>query len=106
MAEYALLANDPRSLGGYEIISRLGDGASGVVFKAKNENGTYVAIKVLRSELADQPKVRDRLRREASALQKVKGGRTARVLSDVGQVCSRKWKFARGLAHYIYQWFS
>ena len=81
MAEYALLANDPRSLGGYEIISRLGDGASGVVFKAKNENGTYVAIKVLRSELADQPKVRDRLRREASALQKVKGGRTARVLS-------------------------
>lgn len=81
MAEYALLANDPRSLGGYEIISRLGDGASGVVFKAKNENGTYVAIKVLRSELADQPKVRDRLRREASALQTVEGGRTARVLS-------------------------
>ena len=81
MAEFALLASDPRSLGGYEIISRLGDGASGVVFKAKDVNGAHVAIKVLRSELADQPKVRERLRREASALQKVQGGRTARVLS-------------------------
>jgi serine/threonine protein kinase len=81
MAEFALLASDPRSLGGYEIISRLGDGASGVVFKAKDVNGAHVAIKVLRSELADQPKVRERLRREASALQKVKGGRTARVLA-------------------------
>ena len=76
----ALQANDPRSLDGYEIVGRLGEGASGVVYRAKQSDGTFVALKVLRAEFANDEKVRERLRREATALQRVAGGRTAKVL--------------------------
>lgn len=80
MQDDALQASDPRSLDGYEIVGRLGEGASGVVYRAKQSDGAFVALKVLRAEFANDEKVRERLRREATALQRVAGGRTAKVL--------------------------
>jgi serine/threonine protein kinase len=80
MSNDALQASDPRSLDDYEIVGRLGEGASGVVYRAKQSDGAFVALKVLRAEFAHDEKVRERLRREATALQRVVGGRTAKVL--------------------------
>lgn len=80
MSDIELRDSDPRSLDGYEIVGRLGEGASGVVYRAKQSDGAFVALKVLRAELANDEKVRERLRREATALRRVSGGRTAKVL--------------------------
>ena len=66
-------------VGSYRLESPIGSGGMGVVFKATGPDGQVVAIKVLRPELADNPTVRERLRREAGALRRVQGGRTARV---------------------------
>ena len=75
-----LTDSDPRKIGPYDVVDRLGSGASGVVYKATDVTGKVVALKVLRSEIADQPQVRQRLAREADALQKVEGSRTVRVI--------------------------
>lgn len=80
MEEESLHLSDPRLIDGYAIVARLGEGASGIVFRAVQPDGSEVALKVLRSELANDPQVRERLRREAVALQRVVGGRTAKVL--------------------------
>ncbi len=66
-------------VGSYRLEAPIGAGGMGVVFKATGPDGQVVAVKVLRPELADNPTVRERLRREAGALRRVQGGRTARV---------------------------
>jgi serine/threonine protein kinase len=75
-----LTDSDPSKIGPYDVVDRLGSGASGVVYKATDAAGRVVALKVLRPEIADQPQVRQRLAREAAALQKVEGSRTVRVI--------------------------
>ena len=72
---------DPRSVGGYRILGRLGEGGSSTVFLGQAADGSHVAIKVLHPTLAESPAVRDRLRREALTLQRVQSTRTAGVLS-------------------------
>jgi len=66
-------------IGGYRLDALIGSGGMGIVFRATSPDGGPVAVKVLRPELADNPTVRERLRREAGALRRVQGGRTARV---------------------------
>jgi serine/threonine protein kinase len=65
--------------GNYRIAEQIGAGGMGIVFRAFAPDGKAVAVKVLRPELADNPTVRERLRREAGALRRVSGGRTAQV---------------------------
>ncbi len=72
---------DPRHIAGHELIGRLGEGGSGVVFEALARDGSRVALKVLHSELANSSVLRERLGREAEALRRVQGDRIARVLS-------------------------
>lgn len=75
-----LLPEDPGTVGGYRIIGRLGAGATGVVFEAVAPDGSRVAVKVLHASLANSPGIRERLRREGTALRKVTGLRAVRVL--------------------------
>ena len=62
------------------MLARLGSGASGIVFAARDSNGNDVALKVLRPELADVPGVREKLRKEAIAIKRVSGNRTVKIL--------------------------
>ena len=59
-------------LGGYTIMSQLGSGAMGVVYRAIDDGGQAVAFKILRSDVIDKEELRERLVREAAALRKVK----------------------------------
>lgn len=57
---------DPAQLAQFRIVRRLGSGAMGVVYLARDERlGRDVAVKVLPSSLADDEQRRDRFLREA-----------------------------------------
>ena len=68
-----LQANDPTVLGKYTLVGRLGSGGFGIVYLATDPLGNQVAIKFLRSELADDQRLRTRLAREARAIAAVQG---------------------------------
>ncbi|MDL4775014.1 serine/threonine-protein kinase [Actinomadura xylanilytica] len=71
---------DPRSLGQYEMVGRLGAGGQGAVFLGKSRDGRYVAVKLLHAQMANDPAARARFTREVAAAQKVEPFCTARVL--------------------------
>jgi len=75
-----LRPGDPRRLGPYSLIGRLGGGGMGVVFLARGTRGGLVAVKSLRSELAEDPVFVSRFRQEVKAASQVESPRTARVL--------------------------
>lgn len=75
-----LLPEDPNSVGSYQLVGRLGAGATGVVYEAVSSDGERVAVKVLHPSLANSPGIRERLRREGVALQRVTGVRAVHVL--------------------------
>ncbi len=56
---------DVRSLGGYRILRRLGEGGTGAVYLAYQDGGAQVAIKVLNDRLAANQHYLDRFYREA-----------------------------------------
>ncbi|MFI6174663.1 protein kinase [Nonomuraea sp. NPDC051191] len=77
---HPLQPGDPRSLGVYRLVERLGKGAQGVVFKAEGPDGQIVAIKLLNT-LLDQPGLDgERFLREVAAARRVAQFCTARVL--------------------------
>jgi hypothetical protein len=78
-----LLPGDPRRLGGYRVLGRLGEGGMGTVFLASSVDGAPVAIKVIRAEYATNDQFRARFRAEANAARRVARFCTAQVL-DVG----------------------
>jgi serine/threonine protein kinase len=81
-----LRQGDPSRIGRYRLTARLGSGGMGVVYLGEPEHGRHrpdgglVAIKVLRPELADDPKFRKRFTREVSTLTRVRGVCTIRVI--------------------------
>ena len=83
MSDLSALNLEAGSLvGGYTLISRLGSGAMGSVWRVRDDGGHQYAMKILRDSLAeedasgersrDQLTARERLCREAMALQKVR----------------------------------
>ena len=80
MARAPLRAGDPARIGHYRLTARLGSGGMGVVYLGIGWDGSQVAVKVLRPELADDQEFRLRFRREVSALMRVKGLCTVRVI--------------------------
>jgi serine/threonine protein kinase len=75
-----LEGGDPRQVGPYQVLGRLGSGGMGRVFLARSPGGRYVAVKVVRAELAEQADFRVRFAREVAAAQKVSGVFTAPVV--------------------------
>jgi serine/threonine protein kinase len=81
MALTALKPGDPRQIGQYRLVGRLGAGGMGVVYLAQAPEGHLVAVKQLRADLADDPTFKTRFQREASTLTRVHAACTARVLA-------------------------
>lgn len=71
---------DPRQLGGYELLGRLGEGGMGRVYLARDTTGRLVAIKVIREALAEKEDFRRRFRKEVERASTVPPFCTAEVL--------------------------
>lgn len=75
-----LRSDDPRWIGAYRLMGRLGTGGMGRVYLARSPRGRTVAVKLVRAELAEQDEFRTRFRREVQAARRVGGKWTAPVL--------------------------
>ncbi|WP_203794547.1 serine/threonine-protein kinase, partial [Actinoplanes derwentensis] len=75
-----LRPEDPRHLGRYELISRLGEGGMGAVFLGRDPQGTLVAVKVIKAEYARDESFRARFRSEVNRAREVPAFCTAEVL--------------------------
>ncbi|MEW2253806.1 protein kinase [Streptomyces sp. NPDC047869] len=71
---------DPRQIGAYRLLARLGAGGMGQVFLARSDRGRTVAVKLIRRELAAQEEFRARFRQEVGSARRVGGYWTAPVL--------------------------
>jgi serine/threonine protein kinase len=77
----ALRETDPREVGAYRLLGRLGEGGQGVVFLAEGPTGSSAALKLLPP--TTDPQVRSRFLKEVAAAQRVARFCTAQVL-DAG----------------------
>ncbi|MGB8022410.1 MAG: serine/threonine-protein kinase, partial [Candidatus Nanopelagicales bacterium] len=66
-----LSLHDPRSVGPWQVHSRLGSGGMGVVYYA-TAHGSQAALKVIRPGLLDSPATRERFSREVAILRAVR----------------------------------
>jgi serine/threonine protein kinase len=72
---------DPDQVGGYTLLGRLGAGAMGQVYLGRSAAGRLVAIKTIKSELAEEPDFRTRFGQEVAAARRVSGAFTAAVVA-------------------------
>ncbi|MFB8169434.1 protein kinase [Kitasatospora purpeofusca] len=75
-----LSATDPREVGPYRLLARLGGGGMGRVFLGRSPGGLTVAVKLVRPELAEDPRFRRRFAQEIEAARRVGGFYTAQVV--------------------------
>ncbi|MCZ4098417.1 serine/threonine protein kinase [Streptomyces sp. So13.3] len=77
---HVLEPGDPRRIGEFTLVGRLGSGGMGQVFLGRSAGGRAVAVKVVKAALAEVPEFRARFRQEVAALHRVGGEGTAPVL--------------------------
>lgn len=75
-----LSPDDPRKVGPYQIVARLGSGGMGRVYLARSPGNRQVAVKVIRPDLAQEYDFRRRFAREVAASRSVSGLFTAGVV--------------------------
>jgi serine/threonine protein kinase len=85
LARTPLRPDDPIRIGHYRLTARLGSGGMGVVYLGVAWDGSQVAVKVLRPELANDQEFRRRFGREVAALVRVTGVYTVRVIEADSQ---------------------
>ncbi|MDT0546075.1 MULTISPECIES: serine/threonine-protein kinase [Streptomyces] len=73
-------ADDPRVIGDYRLLGRLGSGGMGRVFAGRSAGGRTVAVKVVHAHFSLDEQFRARFRREVEAARRVGGAWTAPVL--------------------------
>ena len=82
--------DDPKSVGGYKLVDRLGAGGMGVVYWGRSRSGRDVAVKVVHAQYAEDKVFRARFRQEIEAVRKVSGAFTAPVV-DADPEATRPW---------------
>ncbi|MGI5454143.1 protein kinase domain-containing protein [Streptomyces sp. CA-249302] len=97
--------DDPKSVGGYRLVDRLGAGGMGIVYRGRARSGREVAVKVVHAQYAEDQVFRARFRQEIDAVRKVSGAFTAPVV-DADPEAVRPWMAtqyvpARSLAEQI-----
>ncbi|WP_199547201.1 serine/threonine-protein kinase [Streptomyces sp. N35] len=76
-----LTGGDPRQVGPYRILMRLGEGGMGRVYLGRSPGGRTVAVKLVHAGLASTPGFRERFAREVQASRAVSGAGTAPVVA-------------------------
>src|SRR5690349_6352205 len=80
MPNRPLRPGDPRRLGDYQLLARLGEGGMGTVFLGRDGTGRLVAVKAIRPEYAEYEEFRARFRSEVNRVRQVPSFCTAAVL--------------------------
>ncbi|MCU1681853.1 MAG: serine/threonine protein kinase [Amycolatopsis sp.] len=81
---------DPRSVGRYRILARVGAGGMAIVYLGQSVGGRAVAVKVMHTEFAREPAFRDRFRREVWAARTV-GGLYSPAVLDADPEAAMPW---------------
>ncbi|MER6387167.1 serine/threonine-protein kinase [Streptomyces sp. NPDC001523] len=78
----ALAPDDPREVGGFRLVARLGSGGMGRVYLSHTPGGRPVALKVVRPELAADHEFRRRFAHEIASARRIHGLYTAQVVGS------------------------
>ncbi|MGP4001600.1 serine/threonine-protein kinase [Streptomyces sp. 8N706] len=87
---HPLEGEDPRAIGPYRLLRRLGAGGMGRVYLGRSAGGRTVAVKVVHPHFATDEQFRARFRREVESARRVGGRWTAPVL-DADPDASVPW---------------
>src|SRR5690606_27813061 len=68
------------SVGGYQLLARLGEGGMGVVHLARSPSGERVALKVIRPNVVGDDESRARLAREVNSLLRIRSRLVAEII--------------------------
>ena len=68
------------TVGGYELLARIGEGGMGVVHLARQPGGERVALKVIRPHVVGDDESRERLAREVKSLSRIRSDRVAAIV--------------------------
>jgi hypothetical protein len=86
----ALERGDPRAIGRYRLLARLGVGGMAIVYFGRSPGHRAVAVKVMHADFAAEAVYRDRFRREVTATRAV-GGRYCPAVLDADLDAGIPW---------------